>query len=322
MKVSLKPNLVAAKPPELGATTHAAVAEGVILYLHSLGVRDIEIIESAWLGDDTKRAYKVCGYTALKEKYGVPLYDLKDDKTVPVKAGEYTFEVCKKALDTGFLINLPVLKAHCQTTLTCCLKNLKGCIPDREKRRFHAIGLHRPIAYLNQAIPTHFCVVDGICGDLDFEEGGNPVTRNLLMAGRDPVTVDSYAAALIGYKSRDIEHLRLAAELGVGRLYGDATPVVELNGGEKPPMPQANGGAVRRLAKQINEDGACSACYAALVHALHRSDSMPRDPIAIGQGFRGKAGRLGCGSCTAGHERHIPGCPPKAVDIITFLSGV
>ena len=45
-------------------------------------------------------------------------------------------EICCRALDADFLINLPVLKGHCQTAMTCALKNCKGCIPDREKRRF------------------------------------------------------------------------------------------------------------------------------------------------------------------------------------------
>ena len=59
MRVSITPNLVLAKPPELGATTHSEVVEGIICCLRDLGVSDIEIIESSWLGDDTKRAYRV-----------------------------------------------------------------------------------------------------------------------------------------------------------------------------------------------------------------------------------------------------------------------
>ena len=29
-------------------------------------------------------------------------------------------------------------------------------------------------------------IVDGIMGDLDFEEGGNPVQMDMVLAGRDP----------------------------------------------------------------------------------------------------------------------------------------
>ena len=52
--------------------------------------------------------------------------------------------------------------------MTCALKNLKGCLPDREKRRFHALGLQKPIAALGAALKPRLIVVDSICGDLDF----------------------------------------------------------------------------------------------------------------------------------------------------------
>ncbi len=58
--------------------------------------------------------------------------DLKHDKATAVTAAGLNFTVCQTALGLDYLINVPVLKAHCQTNLTCALKNLKGCIPDRE----------------------------------------------------------------------------------------------------------------------------------------------------------------------------------------------
>lgn len=57
--------------------------------------------------------------------------------------------VCERAANIDFLINVPVLKGHCQTKITCALKNMKGLIPNTEKRHFHAMGLHEPIAHLN-----------------------------------------------------------------------------------------------------------------------------------------------------------------------------
>lgn len=80
-------------------------------------------------------------------------------------------DICCRALDAGYLINLPVLKGHCQARMTCALKNCKGCLPDREKRRFHAEGLMEPIAALAAALRPALTIVDSICGDLDFEEG-------------------------------------------------------------------------------------------------------------------------------------------------------
>ena len=52
-----------------------------------------------------------------------------------------------RGTDGILMINLPVLKGHCQTLITCALKNNKGLIPNAEKRRFHTLGAassHRP----------------------------------------------------------------------------------------------------------------------------------------------------------------------------------
>ncbi|WP_291637235.1 DUF362 domain-containing protein, partial [Clostridium sp.] len=58
-KIGLKPNLVVARTPEGGATTHPIIVITIIEYLQSLGYTDIKIIESAWVGDSTKQGFKV-----------------------------------------------------------------------------------------------------------------------------------------------------------------------------------------------------------------------------------------------------------------------
>jgi uncharacterized protein (DUF362 family) len=219
--VSIKPNLVVSRPANNGATTHPEVVEGIILFLMDFGIKKIKIIESSWVGDSTRRAYKNCGYEELARKYDIPLIDLKNDSCTVHSHNGYEIDLCDEALKTDFLINVPVLKAHCQTGMTCCMKNLKGCIPDGEKRRFHSLGLHKPIAVLNVLIKTGYCVVDGICGDLSFEEGGNPVEANRIIAGRNPLLVDSFCAELIGYRPDEIAYLSYGKSLGIGEYYSE-----------------------------------------------------------------------------------------------------
>lgn len=320
--VALKPNLVVPGPASNGAVTHPEVTEGVILFLRDFGVKNIKIIESSWIGDSTKKAFKFCGYEDLSAKYKVPLIDLKTDKTRKMSHSGYEIAVCKEALDTDFLINLPVLKAHCQTRLTCCMKNLKGCIPDGEKRRFHTLGIHKPVAVLNKLIKTGYCVVDGICGDLTFEEGGNPVVANRIIAGRDPLLIDSYCAELIGYRPNDVEYLIFGEKIGVGKFYTQDVEVVEQGAGNKPKVDVSRVRSAERYNNLINEDAACSACYCALIHALHRLHGRVKSEgkISIGQGFIGKTGSgIGIGICTKGFTKNVPGCPPKATDIIKVL---
>lgn len=40
--------------------------------------------------------------------------------------------ICDAAMDGAFLINMPVLKGHCQTHVTSVLKNAKSVIPNAE----------------------------------------------------------------------------------------------------------------------------------------------------------------------------------------------
>jgi len=323
--VAIKPNLVVARPASDGATTHPEVVEGIIRFLLDHGNKDIRIIESSWVGESTKRAYKACGYEDLSKKYGIRLVDLKTDGHTALTYGGYRIDVCNEALNTDFLINVPVLKAHCQTSLTCCMKNLKGCIPDGEKRRFHTLGIHKPVAALNMLVKTGYCVVDGICGDLSFEEGGNPVESNRVIVGRDPLMVDSYCSELIGYRPDEIGYLRYGMEYGLGSYYSKDTRILELNAQDRPLTnikDTKDKGAADRYKGLIDEDSACSACYSSLIYALHRSGRKVNvdGKIHIGQGFKGRQGTgLGVGNCTNGFTRCVKGCPPKAVEIMEAI---
>lgn len=327
MKIAIKPNLVVAKPADSGATTSPGIVEGVIRYLKEYGFCNITIIEGSWVGDSTKRAFEVCGYQKLSDKYSIPLLDLKSDSTKSFTHDGITMKICKAALETDFLINMPVLKGHCQTLMTCALKNLKGCIPDSEKRHFHTLGLHKPIALLSKFLTSSLIIVDGIMGDLTFEEGGTPVRMDRVIAGTDPVLIDSYVASLMGYQPEDVGYIMEAERLGVGSTSLTEAVITEMNTDNKSPAKFKPNRQVEYLARHINENQACSACYGSLIHALSRIDEAGRlnsikQKISIGQGFKGmKSEGIGVGNCTSGFANCIYGCPPKAVDIVETLSG-
>lgn len=320
MTVGIKPNLVVARPADDGATTHPGIVEGIIRYVKDAGVRNITILEGSWVGDSTRRAFQNCGYAALAERYGVKLVDTKKDRSIERSYKGLSLNLCESVLGVDYLINVPVLKGHCQTGMTCCLKNLKGCIPDSEKRRFHTLGLHKPIAALNAVLRPALHIVDSVCGDLSFEEGGNPVESNRVLLGFDPVLLDSYGAQLMGYEPDDIDYLRMAKEFGVGRYAGPDTEILEMNAHNRPKTNGITGSAAKKYSQFIEEDGACSACYAALVFALSKTGGIRGERIKIGQGFKGKSFKgFGAGNCTAGCERYVGGCPPKANEIAAMI---
>ena len=329
-RIGLKPNLVNASSPSYGATTHPELAAGVIQYLQEHGFSDIVIMEGSWVGEKTGRALHASGFDHLCEAYGVPFIDLQRDTCTVYDAAGMDIAVCDQAMAVDFMFNLPVLKGHAQTKITCALKNNKGVIPNREKSRFHRIGLHEPIAHLNTVVKNSFILVDNICGDLDFEEGGNPVTMNRVLGFADPVLCDAYVCRCMGYSPDDVPYVRIAEKLGVGSTDISRARITCLN---EPQEGSAAAGAfsgtrrIEKLAAYTKEKEACSACYGSLIHALGRlqeegllKKGFP--PVSIGQGYRGKKGDIGVGSCTKCFRQSCEGCPPEASRIRRFLESI
>ncbi len=227
--IGIKPNLVVAKSSTLGATTTPEIVEGIIEYLQVKEFRNILILEGSWIGDRTAKAFKVCGYEKISKKYNVPLIDTQKDGYKVYSYNGMDININNAAMEIDFMINVPVLKAHCQTNITCALKNMKGCIPDTEKRRFHTMGLHKPIAYLNKLLRQDLVIVDGLMGDLTFEEGGNPVQMDRIIIGKDPVLIDAYAAELLGYGIEEIPYIKIAEEIGIGSCDLEKASIEALN---------------------------------------------------------------------------------------------
>ncbi len=331
--IGIKPNLNVTQPAEFGATTHPEVVAGIIEYLAEHGFSRPVVLEGSWVGDRTSEAFEHCGYRALAERYGVELWDTQKDTFHKKDCAGMKLSICDMVDKIDFLINVPVLKGHCQTKITCALKNSKGLIPNSEKRRFHTMGLHKPIAHLGVGIPQDFIVVDHICGDLDFEEGGNPIVRNCVMAAQDPVLVDAYVCEMLHYRVSDVPYVELAGQLGVGcadikqacivTVGADGAPDLVKQGGTEgsDELPRHR---VLDVQYAVEDVDSCSACYAALIPALDRLKAEDllddlNERIAIGQGYRGKSGALGVGHCTAGFAVSVPGCPPKEEDVYTVL---
>lgn len=356
--IGIKPNLVAPTPADCGATTHPEIVAGIIEYLQERGYHNIMLTEGSWVGDKTSDAIEACGYDKLIETYGVVFRDAQKEHGVEMDCAGLPLSLCQCVQEIDFLINVPVLKVHCQTKITCALKNMKGLIPNKEKRRFHAMGLHRPIAHLNAGIQQDFVVVDHICGDLDFEDGGNPVVRNCVMAACDPVLTDAYVCHLLHYEVGEVPYIRMAEELGVGCADLEQAEIYEKQYlKQKKNRDQAHKTAALRdasmseskedvltrwkcvsvdndvlplsrkvveLCDAVEEVESCSACYGYLIPTLERLKKEGLletldTRICIGQGYQGKKGRLGVGSCTSAFEYNLKGCPPTEDQIYEFL---
>ena len=322
-RIGIKPNLVSPSEASYGATTHPEVVEGLLQYLKEHGFSEITIMEGSWIGAKTKEAFKTCGYDTLAKRYGVALVDAQKEKSVTVDCKGMELHLCNCALQVDYMINVPVMKGHCQTRITCALKNMKGLLPNTEKRRFHTMGLHKPIGHLSMGIRQDFILVDSICGDLSFEDGGNPTQMNRLFAAADPVLCDAYVCRLLQYQTEEVPYIELAEKLGAGSSDMDKALVRELNMPEHMiKLPDKE--RVMKLREMTEDVDSCSACYGYLLPALDmlEKEGLLKDfpeKICIGQGFRGKSGKLGIGNCTKDFQYTLKGCPPTEQEMYEFL---
>ena len=188
------------------------------------------------------------------------------------------------------------------------------------------MGLHKPIGHLNAGIRQDFIVVDHICGDLDFEDGGHPVVRNCLMAALDPVLVDAYVCALLHYQVNEVPYIGIAEGLGVGSADLSALKLRLIGENAAEELPRSD--KIVELSDAVEAVDSCSACYGYLLPALDRlreeglfdklKEKLP-GKIAIGQGYRGKTGAIGIGNCTKDFDLSVPGCPPTEDQIYQAL---
>jgi uncharacterized protein (DUF362 family) len=130
------------------------------------------------------------------------------------------------------------------------------------------MGLHKPIAHLSTALHPDFIVIDHICGDLDFEDGGNPVVRNCIMVATDPVLVDTYVCNMLHMTPRDVPYIPMAAALGSGSMDLEGAIIRTLGEDMTKDLPAER--KIVALQDSVEEVESCSACYGYLIPALQK----------------------------------------------------
>lgn len=202
-RVLLKPNMLAAKPPEVAVTTHPAVVRVVAELVQQAGGQ-VLIGDSPGIGSFERVAEK-SGIAAVAASVGAQLVPFQATERVSGSGVFRQFELSREYLAADVIINLPKLKTHEMMTLTCGVKNLYGTVVGTAKAGLHLTagrskelfaGLLLEIA---QARPVDLTIVDGILAmEGDGPNSGTPRQLGCLLAGRNPVAVDLVAARLVG----------------------------------------------------------------------------------------------------------------------------
>ncbi|NCO36226.1 MAG: hypothetical protein AUJ92_01510 [Armatimonadetes bacterium CG2_30_59_28] len=271
--------------------------------------------------------YSQMGYRERLRKLGVRFVNFDEDEHVifcdqpdlPPEVG-----IAGLALDADVIVNLPLLKVHSCCLATLCLKNLKGCLRPQDKMEFHRVGLLPAIVALNRIVRPQINVIDAINGMEGEHNNGSLVPLNLLIAGRDPVAVDAVGCAQMGMAPEEVPLLRMAAEAGLG-----VHRIEDIETVGEPLIPRRFERVQERLKRlcpdlQILNDGACSACEAALMDGLYvAGGSRTVASVAMGKHSAPAPRTLVLGKCLQDYwpsHAHVKGCPPSGHAVAKALS--
>lgn len=245
--VLVKPNVLAARPPEDAVDTHPAVVAAVIAALRELGAGDITVGDSSGGAgarrDVTDEALQVSGIARAAAGRGarVVSFDREDAVSIPSPRGPDgpALILARRPLEARCLVSVPKLKTHTLTLLTGAVKNLYGAVPGAAKREYHrrnpslaefAALLADIVAVLRPALH----VVDAVVAmEGSGPSAGTPRRVGLIVAGTDPVAVDAVLAAVAGIAPERVPTTRVAAQRGLGqgdlrRIRVAGTPLAEV----------------------------------------------------------------------------------------------
>jgi len=325
-------------------TTKAEIVVALIKELKEVGIAEVSVAEGSVLDMDTTVQFEDSGIKEMVEAAGGRVIDLDRRDHIKVKVAEnLTLEIAKSILDTDNLINVPVMKTHILTRLTLGLKNLKGTISKESKRNMHRGDIERSIALLCKAVRPKLTIVDGLIGVEGLGDfWGKPRKPGLLIAGMDPVAVDAVAATIMGHDPREVEHIKIAWELGLGEMELDKVEVrgVPLEEAIYPFEPAHLG--AHNVVKRLGIRGVryfgwtpgtigseCSGCYSltGVLWALRDDVGVLQKPLDIVVGPRDLPDEIGdnvllYGNCQDRNRNRgvwLPGCPPSHRDAYTSI---
>jgi len=227
-RVVLKPNMSFSNPPEWGSTTHPLVVATVAQACIDAGAQRVVVLDYPLRPAELclKRSGIQEACKPIKGVYVLALEDRKFFREVKVLQGKVLdrVEVFKEVLDSDVLINLPQAKTHSATGVSLGIKNLMGLIWDRWS--FHSkYNINQALADLATVIKPQLTILDATRALVSGGPGGPGEVQklNLIIAGIDPVAVDSYAVSVApwygqNFKGRQVEHLLVAYQRGLGKI--------------------------------------------------------------------------------------------------------
>ena len=321
-RVLIKPNLLMAKEPEFGITTHPEVVRAVARILKEINCKLLIGDGPCVWGnqiENVDEVYELTGVKQVAEEERIEIVKFEKSRWW----GQFPLTTCVD--DCDCFVSIPKFKTHDLTILTGAIKNLFGLVTGLYKTELHKKypekeALAKILVDIYEQAKPALTIVDGVVameGD-GPASGGNLRDTGLLLAGSDCVALDSVLALIMGLEPFDILTNKQAAQRGEGIADINSIQILgeELQGvmGEpfklpstsiisKIPRPVINlAGRFIRFYPTVNHDN-CNRCQACIKACPEKVISMKNNRIVIDYSR--------CIYCFCCQEA----CPNAAIDI-------
>lgn len=219
--VMVKPNIGWNRTPQQAANTNPYVVEAVVEMCREAGAKKVKVLDHTI--NPARITYARSGIKdAVKRAKGsMEFIDERKFREKSIPEGELlkSWSIYKEALDVDVLINVPIAKHHSLTKLTLGIKNLMGLIQGREEVHTR---IDQKLADLSTVIKPHLIIIDAYrILTAHGPNAGTPKDIKLagqVVAGIDPVAVDSYTTTLFGLKGEDVGYIKAAYNMGLGEI--------------------------------------------------------------------------------------------------------
>ena len=214
--IIIKPNLTNSSPPPV--TTSVEAAEAVYHYCKAHTKAEIVIGEGCGSGI-TSDVFAALGYTDMATKYGLELIDFNEAETTILRndnALQLKQFHLPRIAQNAFIISLPVLKDHSFTKTTIAMKNMFGIAPGKfyagswNKAKLHSPSTDKSVVDICSYKKPDLSVVDASIALKGMHLSGKQKNIGLILAGLDPVAVDTVGSKLLGHNPKKLPYLTLA----------------------------------------------------------------------------------------------------------------
>ena len=227
-RVVIKPNMSFARPVSAGTNTHPEVVRELAAMCKEAGASKVLILDNplapAEACLEASKIKEACQTIEEDMVHQVEKERHFQKTKLPKGQSLPETDVMKEVLRADVLIAAPAAKHHSSTGVSLSMKGLMGLVLDR--RAFHwRYDLDQAIVDLAAFLRPHLVVIDAsrVLSSGGPNGPGKVLGARTILASTDMVAADAATVARFEWQGqrhqpRQVRHIRLAAEQGLGRM--------------------------------------------------------------------------------------------------------